>query len=191
MVPAGPRGVSQRNGHALDQYADGIRRRSERAFRAVYEATADDLASYAFGMLRDRAAAEDAVQQAYLELVRAAEGLRGRGEAIRVWLFRAVRYTCLDQLRSAARRSEFPSDAVPDRGHLDADPFEQQIDPVLATALRTLTERQRSLVVLRHVVGLSGEEIARVMGTNRPAVYAALNRAERRLRRLLDGGMSS
>ena len=45
-----------------------------------------------------------------------------------------------------------------------------------------------SLVVLRHVIGLSAEEIARVMATNRTAVYAALARAERTLRRSLDRG---
>lgn len=181
--------MSKRTSHALDQYADGIRRRSDHAFRAVYEATADDLASYAYGMLRNRTAAEDAVQQAFLELVRAAEKLRGQGEAIRVWLFRAVRYTCLDELRKAGRRPELPSDSVPDPGYVDADPFDRQIDPVLAGALGSLSNRQRSLVVLRHVVGLSGEEMARVMKTSRTAVYAALNRAERRLRQALDTGL--
>lgn len=57
---------------ALDDLIDGIRHRSEEAFSAVYRLTADGLASYAFGMLHDRPAAEDAVQQAFLELTRAA-----------------------------------------------------------------------------------------------------------------------
>jgi RNA polymerase sigma-70 factor (ECF subfamily) len=180
--------VSKGIDHALDQYADGIRRRSDVAFRAVYEATADDLASFAYGMLRDRTAAEDAVQQAFLELVRSAEALRGGGEAIRVWLFRSVRFRCLDELRRAFRRSELVSDSVPDQGISDADPFEREIGPGLAAALSALSDRQRSVVVLRHVVGLSGEEIGRVMATNRTAVYAALGRAERALRRALDKG---
>jgi RNA polymerase sigma-70 factor (ECF subfamily) len=52
--------------------------------------------------------------------------------------------------------------------------------------LLSLSERQRSLLVLRHVVGLPAAEVAKVMGTNRSAVYAATARAERRLRGMLE-----
>jgi RNA polymerase sigma-70 factor (ECF subfamily) len=180
--------VKKRTDHALDQYADGIRLRSDAAFTAVYEATANDLASFAFGMLRERSAAEDAVQQAFLELVRSAETVRGGGESIRVWLFRSVRFRCLDELRRTSRRPESVGVTFPETGTSDADPFEAEIGPELSHALGQLSDRQRSLVVLRHVVGLSGEEIAKVMATNRTAVYAALARAERTLRRSLERG---
>jgi DNA-directed RNA polymerase specialized sigma24 family protein len=42
--------------------------------------------------------------------------------------------------------------------------------------------------MLRHVAGMSGEEIALVTKSNRSAVYAALGRAERRLRSVLGEG---
>jgi RNA polymerase sigma-70 factor, ECF subfamily len=161
---------------------DGIRRRSDAAFRAVYEATADGLASFAYGMLGNRTSAEDAVQQAFLELVAAAPGLRGDGRSLRVWLYRSVRYTCLDELRRRSRRPEDLSDRIPEL-------FDQQVPdvpPELDDALSRLSPRHRSLLMLRHVAGLSPEEIARVAKTNRGAVYAALARAEKRLRFLLD-----
>ncbi len=162
---------------------DGIRDRSERAFSAVYQLTASGLASYAYGMLRDRAAAEDAVQQAFLELTRAAPGIRGKGRSLRAWLFRSVRFTCLDELRRRQRRPEDATADPPDTGVTDDDPLP---DPDLHEALQQLTERQRSLIVLRHVVGLSPDETARVLDTNRTAVYAATARAERRLRSLME-----
>lgn len=59
--------------------------------------------------------------------------------------------------------------------------------PNLEAALGRLSDRQRSLVMLRHVAGMSPEDIARVSRTSRPAIYAALSRAEKRLRALLDG----
>jgi DNA-directed RNA polymerase specialized sigma24 family protein len=49
-----------------------------------------------------------------------------------------------------------------------------------------LTPNQRTILVLRHVVGMDGNEIADVVGGNRVAVYAAARRAERRLRALLE-----
>lgn len=169
-------------GNELDPLVDGIRRRSDIAFRAVYEATADGLASFAYGMLGNRAAAEDAVQQAFLELVTAGAGIRGNGRALRVWLYRAVRFSCLDELRRRSRRPETPVERLPE----SISPNEPEIRPDLEAALAKLSDRQRSLVMLRHVAGMSGEEIALVTKSNRSAVYAALGRAERRLRSLLD-----
>ena len=58
--------------------------------------------------------------------------------------------------------------------------------PDLAAAMAQLTPNQRTVLVLRHVVGMDGNEIADVVGGNRLAVYAAARRAERRLRALLE-----
>ena len=161
---------------------DGIRRRSDAAYRVVYEATVDGLASFAFGMLGNRAAAEDAVQQAFLELVAAAPGLRGDGRSLRVWLYRSVRFTCLDELRRRSRRPEHLTHQLPEQ----AEESSPDVRPELDEALAQLSPRQRSLLMLRHVAGLSPEEIARVTKSNRGAVYAAISRAEKRLRFFLD-----
>lgn len=163
----------------LDAWVDGIRRGSDEAYRAVYDHTASDLLSFANGMLRNRSAAEDVVQQAFLELVASAASFRGKGEALRVWLFRAVRFRCLDQLRRASAR-EIPTDRVPERRVTVESTVD--VDPRLLDALDRLSERQRSMVLMRHVVGMSGHEIASVVGLNRAAVYAVVRRAERRLR---------
>jgi RNA polymerase sigma-70 factor (ECF subfamily) len=171
-------------GSELDPLVDGIRRRSDPAFRAVYEATVDGLASFAYGMLGNRAAAEDAVQQAFLELVQAATSFRGDGRALRVWLYRAVRFSCMDEMRRRSRRPETPVEHIPD----SLPTVEPGVGPDLQAALAKLTGRQRSLVMLRHVAGMSGEEIALVTKSNRSAVYAALGRAERRLRSVLGEG---
>lgn len=171
------------DGTALDRWVDGIRQGSAPAFDAVHGLMADDLLSFANGMVRDRRSAEDAVQQAFLELVRHGRSIRGDGRSLRAWLYRAVRYSCLDELRRRRRHPEVPTDRLPEAGRADAVP--DGIEPGLERALASLTDRQRALVVLRHVVGLSGSEIAGVLRTNRTAVYAALGRAERRLRSLL------
>ena len=121
--------------------------------------------------------------QAFLELVRASASLRGDGRSLRAWLYRAVRFSCLDELRRRRRRPEVPTDRIPESGRWD--PPADGLEPHLERALAALSDRQRALVVLRHVVGLSGEEIAGIVRSNRTAVYAALGRAERRLRALL------
>ncbi len=165
-----------------DELVDGIRTRSERAFAAVYQLVASDLLSFANGMLRDRGAAEDAVQQAFLELARAAPTIKGDGRSLRAWLYRSVRFSCLDEVRRRQRRPELPTDDLPELGV--EDPVAEG-DPALHAALMQLGERHRSILVLRYVVGCSVDDVAQILDSSRTAIYAASARAERRLRREL------
>ncbi len=162
-----------------DSLVDGIRARSERAFATVYQLVASDLLSFANGMLRDIGAAEDAVQQAFLELARAAPTIKGDGRSLRAWLYRSVRFSCLDEIRRRKRRPEQPTHDLPDRGVEDTVVHG---DPLLQEALMRLGARHRAILVLRHVIGCTVDEIAQILGSKRTAVYAASARAERRLR---------
>lgn len=180
-----PTRVMKPNDSNLDTLVPALRRRDPVAFRRLYEELADPLGSFAFGMLRDRGAAEDAVQQAFLEFVKAAPDLRGDGRSVRAWLYRSVRFTCLDEIRRRARRPEDPVDRLPEVGAQSANPIDLMMSAGLEVALSALTPDQRVVILLRHVVGLSGAEIARVVGSNRPAVYAMVARAEASLRRCL------
>ena len=165
-----------------DSLVDGVRERSDEAFATVYRLVASELLSFANGMLRDRGAAEDVVQQSFLELARAAPGIKGDGNSLRAWLFRSVRFGCLDEIRRRQRRPEQPTDQLPETATSgDRDDG----DPSLVEALHRLGERHRSILVLRHVIGYSVDEIADILGSNRTAIYAASARAERRLRKEL------
>jgi RNA polymerase sigma factor (sigma-70 family) len=72
---------------------------------------------------------------------------------------------------------------APDRGllHRDAGSKVEQ-------ALRTLPERQRAVVVLRHYQELSLEEIAATLGISLGTVKSSLHRALHRMRETLAGG---
>ena len=168
----------------LDGLVGGIRERSDRAFADLHRVMADRLVSYAFGMLRDRQAAEDAVQQAFLELARTAPSFQGDGRSLRAWMYRAVRFNCLDEVRRRSRRPEQPTADLPETPAHDTDP-DMGFDPELEDALGQLSEQQRSIIVLKHVLGFSGDEIAVILDSNRTAVYASAARAERRLKKLL------
>ncbi len=166
-----------------DALVDGIRTRSDEAFGALYRLVAPDLLSFANGMLRDRGAAEDAVQQAFLELARAAPTIKGDGRSLCAWLYRSVRFSCLDEIRRRERHPERPVEEVPDRIALVSQSVDG--DPTLHAALMRLNPRHRAVLVLRHVIGHSFDEIAEILDTNRTAAYAISARAERRLRREL------
>ena len=168
----------------LDHLVDGIRERSEKAFSDLHRAMANGLMTHAFGMLRDRQAAEDAVQQAFLELARTAPSFRGDGRALRSWLYRAVRFNCLDEVRRRKRRPEVPTEILPE-SEAHGTGLDMNLDPDLEDALRQLTELQRNVIILKHVLEFTGDEIADILDTNRAAVYASAARAERKLKKLL------
>jgi len=169
----------------LDEIMDGIRARDDAAYAVAYGHTADPLASFANGIVHDRVFAEDAVQQAFLELVKASPSIEGDGRSLRAWLFRSVRFSCLDELRRRSRRPEALTDRLPERAGVSE--VDATTDPALVAAMQELSERQRTLLALKHIVGLDGNEIVSVVGGSRPAVYAATARAERHLRKLLVG----
>jgi RNA polymerase sigma-70 factor (ECF subfamily) len=152
------------------------------AFTELYELMAERLFRFAYRMLRDRGSAEDAVQHAFLELVRAQPHLE-EDRSLEAWMFKSVRFTCLDEIRRRSRRPEVPSDELPDPGTEDVM---SMVDPELEQALSALTPEQQQVLHLKHVEGYDGAEIAAIIDSNRTAVYAMAARAEARLKKLLD-----
>ncbi len=173
----------------------GIRGLEEPALGRAYELTADLLASVAAGIVRDRHTAEEIVQDTFVRFVGAVGNLRADdGRAVRAWLVRTARNLSIDRVRSAAWQREHSVDRLPDHDHVrgaEEEAAAKVVDPAMQAALAQLTEDQRTALVLRYVVGMSGTEIGEVLERNRAAVYTLLRRAERRLRALLDNPFNS
>ena len=81
-----------------------MRRLAPAAFHDLYELLADGLNSFAYSMLRDANAAEDAVQQAFLELVQAA--LRRRRRRVATSPSAKARQRRLESKRRRSRLKE-------------------------------------------------------------------------------------
>jgi len=111
-------------------------------------------------------------------------------ERLGAWLLRVTRNACLDHLRRRRRQRRFVPVAAADT---DLEVASRAPGPeVLATAsqlgrrlivgLGRLTEPQRSIVILRHIEGLSCREIGEIVDMTEGSVRVALHRARRRLR---------
>jgi RNA polymerase sigma-70 factor, ECF subfamily len=101
---------------------------------------------------------------------------------VRAWLATVVRRLCFDQLRSARRRRQHPSDMTAHRpGFGDLAPRMQELDPAdratladtVGLALQMMTERlppaERAAFVLHDVFKLSFDDIATVVGRSTAA----------------------
>jgi RNA polymerase sigma-70 factor (ECF subfamily) len=125
---------------------------------------------YARQWLPDRAAAEDAVQEAFVRFWKA----RGRAGDPAAYLFACVRSCALEALRSQQRRDRREQAAArPDRQEplFDASLHEQERHRAIEAALAQLPDEQREVVVLKVWGGLAFPAIAEALGV--PANTAA------------------
>jgi RNA polymerase sigma-70 factor (ECF subfamily) len=139
----------------------------------------------ALDLLRDRAEAEDAVQEALARACREYERLRDP-LALESWFLRVLVHHCL----RAQRRRRLFSWFIPERADDgpapdDALAQERQLHGVRA-AVATLAPMQRTALTLRYGHELAVPEIAELMGIGAGTVKTHLSRGLERLREKLE-----
>lgn len=127
--------------------------------------------------------AEDAVQEAWVHAHRALERFRPE-QPFGAWLHRIVANAALDLTR---RRKVRDADELPETV---ASPFrdpaeESELRSRLDVALRALSDRQRSVIVLHDVEGFKHAEIGELLGIPEGTARSDLHHARARMRRAL------
>ncbi len=161
-----------------------------RAFGRLVERHDAAVVAFAWRLLGDRAAAEDAAQEAWLALWRARERYRACGQ-LRAYLLKLARGKCIDRLR-AERRPEPLNEALSAASDPVADARGSALSDALACAVASLPEPQRLVFVLSVDEGLTYAEIAEALGCPLGTVASRKLQAVETLRRKLsdwrDGG---
>ena len=149
------------------------RQRGDDDFEAVFRALLPTAISAAQRILGERAAAEDAAAEAFARAYVAWRrvGVLPYRDA---WILRVA----VNQAIDAARRRPrwLPVSTAPD----PSDPATTRV--AIAQALRSLPRRQRDVVVLRHLGGMSEAEVAEALGLSLNSVKTHAARAMAKLR---------
>ena len=164
-----------------------IRRGDQDAFDAVFRFYYPPLVGMAEGMLRNRAIAEEIVQDVMLELWRRRDALPIE-ESMRAYLFRATRNRALNHLRHGRVERLSEPRIVEARAAVPIAPaalVEEEIDVALRQAVVALPARCREVFELSRVHGLRYAEIADLLGISVKTVEAQMGRALRTLRERL------
>lgn len=171
----------------MDRYARG----DDAAFGEIYDKLAPRLYGFLLRHTRDRAKAEDVVQQTMLQIHRA----RGRflpGAEVTPWAFAIARRLLIDQHRRGGREVLAPT-ADENVGELlvsldagaDDVAIAKEVAARLGEELERLPENQRVAFELIKQDGLSVAEAAQVLGTTVAAVKLRAHRAYEALRAVL------
>jgi len=147
------------------------------------------LRALAYRLLGDRAAMDDALQEAYVKAFRALPGFRGDA-GVGTWLYQITYRACIDLHR---RESRHQVDAA---GWSPPDAAAPTADPAVTAASRTDLQRalarlpvdQRAAVLLVDAEGLDYDAAATVLGVAPGTIASRLSRARAALRAALAEG---
>lgn len=161
-----------------------------------YEKTVYNLA---LRMVGDRDDAFDMTQEAFIKAYGSLSSFRGDSK-FSVWIYRIATNVCLDFLRSKSRKqqvsltvSDDDEDAQLDIPDPKADPEQQLIKKIsmqsVEEGLKTLPDKQRQILVMRELGGMSYAEIGAALLLEEGTVKSRIFRARKRLCAfLLDSG---
>lgn len=152
-------------------------------------------------MVGDGADAQDLTQETFLAAFKALPAFRAEAK-FSTWLYRIAINKCKDWLRTHRAGQEQESmeqeaehrlsDRVIEHRTPDRIFSQKELADQLDRAIRTLPPLYREAFILKHVEGLSYEEISDILGVNRDVlkmrVYKARTRLSQELVELRDGG---
>ena len=156
----------------------------QRAFVTLTAADYPRLFRLAFGILRDHGMAEDATQQAYLDIWRNIRRLREPAK-FEGWSYRLLVHACYAE---AKRRPRWiPETEIPVvRDPRAADDFEAVLDrDELERGFRHLTVDHRVVIVMHYLLDMTLPRVAEVLDIPLGTVSSRLDRAMRSMRTAL------
>jgi RNA polymerase sigma-70 factor (ECF subfamily) len=137
------------------------------------------------------ASADDVAQEVCLAVLKALPSYRDQGRPFMAFVYGIAAHKVADAHRAAARNRTEPVADLPDEPESGTGPeqlaLQGELSRRMQDLLTVLPDKQREIVVLRVVVGLSAEETAEAVGSTPGAVRVAQHRALARLRKNLSG----
>ena len=147
--------------------------------------------------VRDKATAEDLLQEVFLRVVKSAADWQPSAKVL-TWLFTIARNLCTDQARRAEHRQAESLDqpkgngddsgmrridrVADDKGNAETEVAGREIATLVDRAVGELPVDQREVFLMREVMDLSFAEIAAQVGASEPTVKSRMRYALQRLR---------
>jgi RNA polymerase sigma-70 factor (ECF subfamily) len=157
----------------------------------------------AYGITRNPADAEEVVQDVFLTVVRKGGSFEGQA-TLATWMYRVTMNAALNRRRGKRRELEVSLEehlpTYTEDGHRAGDRSDLLVDwsstpedralsgesrRVLESAIDSLPEHYRAVLILRDVEELSNEEVASIVGDSLASVKSRLHRARMALREQL------
>jgi RNA polymerase sigma-70 factor (ECF subfamily) len=173
---------------------EGIMAGDEGALAALYDRYAGMLYAMLVRILRDTSAAEEVLQDLFLQLWRGASRFDASRGSLPTWLLVIGRNRALSRLRGREHREflqdrdEFAMETLPSPGNLEDDASRMQLMGRLKGALATLPPEQKEALELAYFEGMTQTEIAARTGAPLGTVKSRVRAAMQSLKQCFDDG---
>lgn len=182
-----------------DDLIDGIRGSSEADFNELYERYFQRVYSFTFARLRNRADAEEVVQETFIAVFRSIDAYRGQSSLL-CWIYGIAKNNVNNHLRRAKSHELRIERSEPGMllgtASLDASTPEEQLslrryEESVRKLLSSVTDWQCEVFWLRHVDNLTIGEIAERVKKSNDAVRSSLYRVKRMLVQAVDPSLAT
>lgn len=166
----------------MAQFSDGkypyYLDKNEQTLELLIASYSDALIRYAYSYVRDLAAAEDIMEEAFVAYLVNRKDFSSK-EQLRCWLYKAVRSRSVDYLRRHRREVSLEElEAVLHCEGLEQDQIIRQRNATLYRNLQNLRWQYRAVLQLHYIEDFSVEQICTILGKSTKQVYNLLARAK-------------
>jgi RNA polymerase sigma-70 factor (ECF subfamily) len=159
------------------------------AFEALVERYSSPVYNFALRFIGNEPDAADAAQQTFVQLFESPPGSRPDA-SVRPWLFTVARNKCVDLIRRRIPRAQVgdPTHESTEVDPVDSSPLPEEIyeraemEQLLQQAIDALPPRNREVVLLRYVGGLTFAEVGEALGMPENTAKTLFQRAKTQLR---------
>lgn len=161
-------------------------------FEAIYRERFPEVYWTAYAILHNRDRAQDAAQTVFLRALRHERTLLRLEEGqLRLWLYRAARNACIDELRRIRRErvGEEATVDLPDPAPLPEEAVESKaLQARVFAQVEALPEKYRRPILLYYFAGMPQGDIAAALGVGESTLRSQLRRGKALLYAALQEG---
>jgi len=188
-----------------------LRRGDETAFAELVDAYSPGLMRMALMFVRDRAVAEEVVQETWLAVLRGIDRFEGRS-SLKTWIYRILINTAKTRGQRESRSVPFSAAVRGDEPAVDPDRFlepgnrfaggwllgpsewqtpeeellQGETRMAILDAIERLPDAQRAVITMRDVEGLPAQEVAEMLGISDGNQRVLLHRARSKVRSAIE-----
>lgn len=159
--------------------------RDRAAFQQLYELMSSHLFGVALRILHTRSLAEEALQDAFIQIWQKAGDYRADKAQVNTWMTSITRYRALDMLRKTGREQPLDDELAAVMEDPAPGPAQLSESKDLDLCMDELQDQQRECIALAYVEGYSHQELAVRMDTPLGTVKSWIRRGLQQLKECL------
>ncbi len=167
----------------------------QEAFCEIARANRNMVINVCFSLLNDKERSEEVAQDVFLQIYKKAGEFKGKSK-LSTWIYRIA----VNRALNARRRDQFfkKREIIRQKTSVDPDYLKapqsdspdsrletEEIRAAIRKALDYLPEKQRTVIILHKIEGMSSKEIAQILGISLSSAEARIHRAKINLKKKL------